>query len=158
MLARSPRAFGFQVDVHYLSRRLWDCCENHSFPESGHATEPGKEQADENRGDVSGHQVRLPCGEHQGSHSGYISCCLAGSLLESAGATDPARVRHTQGCEINLRPPVAESGKVKEKSPRVPREGQRALGESLSGDAQVFDEHGKRFVVSPVRAIASGDA
>ena len=32
------------------------------------------------------------------------------------------------------------------------------LRESLSSDAQVFDEHGKRFVVSPVGAVASGDA
>ncbi len=32
------------------------------------------------------------------------------------------------------------------------------LGESLSGDAQVFNEHGKRFVVSTVGAVASGDA
>ena len=32
------------------------------------------------------------------------------------------------------------------------------LRQSVSGDAQVLYEHGKRFVISPVRAIASGDA
>ena len=30
--------------------------------------------------------------------------------------------------------------------------------ESLSSDAQAFHEHGKRFVVSTVGAVASGDA
>jgi hypothetical protein len=35
---------------------------------------------------------------------------------------------------------------------------ERCLRERLSSDAQVFDEHGKRIVIAPVRAVASGDA
>jgi hypothetical protein len=35
---------------------------------------------------------------------------------------------------------------------------ERGLRQGLSSDAQVFDEHGKRFVVCTVGAVAGGDA